>query len=42
MPRNVLPDAARVLPPAGQKLWIKAFNEALDQGLPEADASREA
>lgn len=42
MPRNVLPPAARVLPKAGQNVWIKAFNEALDQGMPEDEASRYA
>lgn len=39
MPKNVLPDAARVLPKAGQSVWLKAFNEALDKGMPEDEAS---
>lgn len=42
MPRGVLPDAARVLPPAGQKVWLNAFNSALDEGQPEEEASKEA
>jgi cation transport regulator ChaB len=37
-----LPEAARVLPKAGQTVWMKAFNEALDQGLPEDEASKMA
>lgn len=40
MPKNVLPAAARVLPKAGQQLWLKTFNEALDQGMPEDEASK--
>jgi cation transport regulator ChaB len=36
---SVLPAAARVLPPAGQALWIKAFKEAQLKGLPEDEAS---
>lgn len=40
MPKNVLPDAARVLPKAGQSVWLKAFNEALDKGMPESEASQ--
>ena len=39
MPENILPPAARVLPPAGQALWIKAFKEAKLKGLPEDEAS---
>lgn len=39
MPKNVLPDAARVLPKAGQSVWMKAFNSALDKGMPEDEAS---
>jgi cation transport regulator ChaB len=42
MPRGVLPEAARVLPPAGQKIWLSAFNSALDEGQPEEEASKEA
>lgn len=42
MPKNVLPDAARVLPKAGQAIWLKAFNEALDQGHEESEASKMA
>jgi len=42
MPRGVLPDAARVLPPAGQKVWLTAFNGALDEGQSEEEASKEA
>lgn len=39
MPKNVLPEAARVLPKAGQAIWMSAFNDALDRGLPEDEAS---
>lgn len=39
MPDSVLPAAARVLPPAGQGVWIKAFKEARLKGLPEDEAS---
>lgn len=39
MPKNVLPEAARVLPKAGQAVWLKAFNEALDEGISEEEAS---
>lgn len=39
MATDVLPDAARVLPPAGQKVWIKSFNEAKLKGLPDDEAS---
>lgn len=39
MANSVLPDAARVLPPAGQKLWISAFNEGKQRGMPEDEAS---
>jgi cation transport regulator ChaB len=42
MPKNVLPEAARVLPKAGQKIWLKVFNDALDKGEAEEDASQEA
>lgn len=42
MPKNVLPEAARVLPKAGQKIWLRVFNEALDKGEAEEDASQEA
>jgi cation transport regulator ChaB len=42
MPKNVLPEAARVLPKAGQAVWMTAFNEALDRGLPEDEASKMA
>lgn len=42
MPKGKLPDAARVLPKAGQSLWLRAFNDALDQGMPEDDASKVA
>jgi cation transport regulator ChaB len=42
MPKNVLPEAARVLPKAGQAVWLTAFNEALDRGLPEDEASKMA
>src|SRR5690606_10453004 len=40
MPKNVLPEAARVLPKAGQAIWMKAFNQALDEGQSERDASK--
>lgn len=36
---SVLPDAARVLPPAGQRVWIKAFKEAKLKGMPDTEAS---
>jgi cation transport regulator ChaB len=39
MPRGKLSDAAKVLPPSAQKVWLKAFNESLDKGLPEDEAS---
>lgn len=39
MADSVLPDAARVLPPAGQKVWIKSFNEAKLKGMPDDEAS---
>src|SRR5690606_18678150 len=39
MPDSILPAAARVLPPAGQGVWIKAFKEARDKGMPEDEAS---
>lgn len=40
MPKNVLPPAARVLPKAGQNVWMKAFNEALDGGMSDEEASK--
>jgi len=40
MPKNVLPEAARVLPKAGQSVWMKAFNQALDEGQSETEASK--
>src|ERR1051325_1626725 len=39
MAKDVLPDAARVLPPAGQKVWIGAFKQAQQEGLSEEEAS---
>jgi cation transport regulator ChaB len=42
MPRNELPIAARVLPPAGQRLWLRVFNEELDKGMSEPGASETA
>lgn len=42
MPKNVLPAAARVLPKAGQKIWMGVFNTSLDEGMPDEDASRMA
>lgn len=39
MAKDLLPDAARVLPPAGQATWLKAFKEARLKGLPEDEAS---
>lgn len=37
--KDLLPDAARVLPPAGQAVWLKAFKEARLKGMPESEAS---
>lgn len=42
MPRNILPEPARVLPKGGQKLWLRVFNNALDRGESEPSASEEA
>lgn len=39
MAKSVLPDAARVLPPAGQKIWISAFKDGQSRGMPEDEAS---
>lgn len=39
MAKDLLPDAARVLPPAGQGVWLRAFKEAQTKGLPEDEAS---
>lgn len=42
MPKNVLPAAARVLPKAGQKIWMRVFNNSLDEGMADEEASRMA
>lgn len=39
MATSKLPDAARVLPPKGQALWLKAFNESKDEGNSDEEAS---
>jgi hypothetical protein len=39
MAKSVLPDAARVLPPAGQKIWISAFKDGQSRGMPDDEAS---
>lgn len=42
MPKNVLPEAAKVLPKAAQRTWLKVFNEGLGNGQSEAEASETA
>lgn len=42
MPKNVLPEAAKVLPKQGQRLWLRIFNEELGSGKGESGASQTA